>query len=177
VSGVETGVTAGILPSSLRLFKIAPGDLVGIDIETCPACGGAVRSIACIEDSDVIEQILTHLDAKASEPETPRRPPCRAPPRRGLFDETDNPRMTSSGLCPRSAPLLAPIDQAAFSALVTRTFAQRRKTLRNNSKGWLDAEQIDRLGIDPGTRGERLAIDELIRSFRATAVGPRAGSA
>ena len=30
---------------------------------------------------------LAHLDAKASEPETPRRPPCRAPPQQGLFDE------------------------------------------------------------------------------------------
>jgi hypothetical protein len=60
----------------------------GIDIETCPACGGAVRIIASIEDPDVIEKILTHLDVKAPEPEATRRPPCRAPPQRGLFDET-----------------------------------------------------------------------------------------
>jgi hypothetical protein len=37
----------------------------GIDIETCPACGGAVRLIACIEDPAVIAKILSHLDAKA----------------------------------------------------------------------------------------------------------------
>ena len=60
----------------------------GIDIETCPACGGAMRIIACIEDPDVIEKILAHLDAKVAEPDAPRRPPCRAPPPRGLFDET-----------------------------------------------------------------------------------------
>ena len=60
----------------------------GIDIETCAACGGAMRIIACIEDPEVIEKILAHLDAKASEPAAPRRPPCRAPPQRGLFDET-----------------------------------------------------------------------------------------
>ncbi len=41
----------------------------GIDIETCSACGGAVRIIACIEDPEVIEKILAHLDAKVSEPE------------------------------------------------------------------------------------------------------------
>lgn len=41
----------------------------GIDIETCPACGGAMRIIACIEDPDVIDKILTHLDAKAPQPE------------------------------------------------------------------------------------------------------------
>jgi hypothetical protein len=60
----------------------------GIDIETCPACGGAMRIIACIEDPTVIDKILAHLDAKASEPDAPLRPPCRAPPQRGLFDET-----------------------------------------------------------------------------------------
>jgi hypothetical protein len=58
----------------------------GIDIETCPACAGAVQIIACIEDPVVIEKILTHLDAKTAEPEAPRRPPCRAPPRASLFD-------------------------------------------------------------------------------------------
>jgi hypothetical protein len=36
----------------------------GIDIQTCAACGGAVRIIACIEDPEVIEKILAHLDAK-----------------------------------------------------------------------------------------------------------------
>ena len=60
----------------------------GIDIETCEACGGAVRIIACIEDADVIEKILAHLDATAPEPEASLRPPSRAPPQRGLFDET-----------------------------------------------------------------------------------------
>jgi hypothetical protein len=57
----------------------------GIDIQTCPACGGAVRIIACIEDPEVIEKILAHLDKKTTEsPGWP--PPCRAPPQRGLFD-------------------------------------------------------------------------------------------
>ena len=54
--------------------------------ETCPACGGAVRIIACVENPDVIEKILTHLDAKATASEATRRPPCRAPPQRLLFD-------------------------------------------------------------------------------------------
>ncbi len=33
----------------------------GIDIETCPACGGAVRIIASIEDPAVIGKILAHV--------------------------------------------------------------------------------------------------------------------
>lgn len=32
-----------------------------IDIETCSACGGPVKVIACIEDPEVIERILDHL--------------------------------------------------------------------------------------------------------------------
>ena len=60
----------------------------GIDIETCPACSGAVRIVACVEDPDVIEKILTHLDVKGGDAEATRRPPSLAPPQRGLFDET-----------------------------------------------------------------------------------------
>jgi hypothetical protein len=56
----------------------------GIDIETCPACGGAVRIIACIEDPDIIEKILTHLDGKGADSGATRRPP----PQQGLFDKT-----------------------------------------------------------------------------------------
>ena len=48
----------------------------GIDIQTCPACGGAMRIIACIEDAQVIGKILAPLGAKASQTEAPRRPPC-----------------------------------------------------------------------------------------------------
>ena len=58
----------------------------GIDIEICLACGGAVRIVACIEDAEVIEQILTHLDKNAADPQARWQPPCRAPPQRGLFD-------------------------------------------------------------------------------------------
>jgi hypothetical protein len=57
-----------------------------IDIEACPACGGAMRIIACIEAPVVIEKILTHLDEKGGSAEASRRPPCRAPPQAGLFD-------------------------------------------------------------------------------------------
>ena len=58
----------------------------GIDIETCPACGGTLRIIVCIEDSVVIQKILTHIDTKAPSAESFRLPPCRAPPQAGLFD-------------------------------------------------------------------------------------------
>ena len=58
----------------------------GIYIETCSACGGAVRIIACIEAAEIIEKTLAHLDVKVAEPEATRRPPCRATPQREPFD-------------------------------------------------------------------------------------------
>ena len=60
-----------------------------IDIETCSACGGAMKVIASIEDPMVIKQILDHLvhKAQASEPRAPAE--SRATPaglQSGLFD-------------------------------------------------------------------------------------------
>ena len=51
-----------------------------IDIQTCAACGGAMRIIACIKDAVVIQTILVHLDKKAHAQEPRRLPPGRAPP-------------------------------------------------------------------------------------------------
>ena len=57
-----------------------------IDIQTCSACGGAVKVIACIEDPAVIEKILAHLNEKAPPLQAPPLPKCRAPPQAVLFD-------------------------------------------------------------------------------------------
>jgi hypothetical protein len=54
--------------------------IFGIDIETCPACGGALRIIACIEDPMVIKKILAHLDRKDAPQEPGLLPEGRAPP-------------------------------------------------------------------------------------------------
>jgi hypothetical protein len=61
----------------------------GIDIETCPACGGAMKVIACIEDPVVIKKILAHLKEKAETNGPDPLPESRAPPagwQSGLFD-------------------------------------------------------------------------------------------
>jgi hypothetical protein len=52
----------------------------GIDIETCSACGGAVRIIASIEDPVVIRKILAHIGEEAPGREVLRLPEPRAPP-------------------------------------------------------------------------------------------------
>ncbi len=52
------------------------------------------------------------------------------------------------------------VDDLAFIA--RKAFAQRRKTLRNNLKKILSAEQISACGIDPGRRAETLTISEFV---------------
>ncbi len=47
-----------------------------------------------------------------------------------------------------------------FAAIVARAFGQRRKTLRNTLKGLVGTAVFERLGIDPGRRGETLTVQE-----------------
>jgi 16S rRNA (adenine1518-N6/adenine1519-N6)-dimethyltransferase len=47
-------------------------------------------------------------------------------------------------------------DSPLYAAVVLAAFGQRRKTLRNALSGYLSAQQIAALGIDPGLRAETL---------------------
>jgi hypothetical protein len=51
-----------------------------IDVETCRACGGTAKVVACTEDSVVIEMMLTHLNEKTLPIEAPSLPESWAPP-------------------------------------------------------------------------------------------------
>jgi len=62
------------------------------------------------------------------------------------------------------------LEWARLPALETVTraaFAQRRKTLRNNFKGLIEAAELDALGIDPGARAETLSLADLHRLAEA----------
>ena len=57
-----------------------------IDIEVCSRCGGSVRVIACIEDQEAIDRILTHLrDKEQGTPTLPHLGHC-------LFSQEANPQ-------------------------------------------------------------------------------------
>jgi hypothetical protein len=56
-----------------------------IEIKTDSECDGAVKVIACIEDSQALTKILDHLREKAGIKETTALPEDRAPPM-GLRD-------------------------------------------------------------------------------------------
>ncbi len=58
-------------------------------------------------------------------------------------------------------PLIA--DEALFARIVAAAFGQRRKTLRNALSGICDEPALRGAGIDPGARGETLAVTDFVR--------------
>ncbi len=54
-------------------------------------------------------------------------------------------------------------DETLLFHVVRQAFAQRRKTLRNNLKGVVDADALGALGIDPGRRPQTLGVEEFVR--------------
>ncbi len=70
-------------------------------------------------------------------------------------------------LTPHAPPPIAVTDAQRFGHIVQAAFAQRRKTLRNNLKGMLDADALAQIGIDPNRRAETLTLEEFARLARA----------
>ncbi|WP_319379988.1 16S rRNA (adenine(1518)-N(6)/adenine(1519)-N(6))-dimethyltransferase RsmA [Thiomicrorhabdus sp.] len=54
-------------------------------------------------------------------------------------------------------------DEQTFADIVKQSFSLKRKTLRNNLKGWMSAEQIEACDIDPGCRAETLEVAEFVK--------------
>ena len=50
-----------------------------------------------------------------------------------------------------------------LQVLVKQAFSQRRKTLRNTLKGWVDDRELERFGIDPSSRAETISLDQWIQ--------------
>ena len=65
-------------------------------------------------------------------------------------------------------------DAALFARVVAAAFGQRRKTLRNALAAICDEAVLRLAGIDPGARGETLAIADFVRLANALAGSPRA---
>jgi 16S rRNA (adenine1518-N6/adenine1519-N6)-dimethyltransferase len=66
-------------------------------------------------------------------------------------------------LVPNPEPPVDIEDWKTFERLVSQAFSMRRKTIRNSLRGMLDESRIESLGIDPGTRPERLGLAEFAR--------------
>ena len=70
-------------------------------------------------------------------------------------------------MIPHPSPPVDLKDPALFEKIVTAAFAQRRKTLRNNLKDWLNTDQWHAIGIDPQRRAETLSLEEFARLANA----------
>ncbi len=55
------------------------------------------------------------------------------------------------------------VDEALFARVVAAAFSQRRKTLRNALSSLAPAATLEAAGIDPGARGETLAVADFVR--------------
>jgi 16S rRNA (adenine1518-N6/adenine1519-N6)-dimethyltransferase len=63
-------------------------------------------------------------------------------------------------LTPHTTPVVDIPDSESFARMVKASFAQRRKTLRNNLKGLLTENEITAAGIDPSVRAETLSLED-----------------
>ena len=66
-------------------------------------------------------------------------------------------------MVPRPAAECTASDYALLGKIVTAAFGQRRKTLRNTLRDYLDEADFTALAIDPGLRGERLSVEDFVR--------------
>ena len=80
----EPTTAAGPTPLASSRWARRLARVFGIDIASCSVCGGLLRLLACIEDRQAIDAILTHLAAKTDRSEPIPRPhptpPGRDPP-------------------------------------------------------------------------------------------------
>jgi len=66
-------------------------------------------------------------------------------------------------MVPRPVAECTATDYALLGRIVTAAFGQRRKTLRNTLRDFLDEGDFAALDLDPGLRGEKLDVDTFVR--------------
>jgi 16S rRNA (adenine1518-N6/adenine1519-N6)-dimethyltransferase len=66
-------------------------------------------------------------------------------------------------LIPLQKKQIALENEKLFAQIVAAAFGQRRKTLRNTLKGYLDENSFSRLGIDSQLRAENIGVAEFVR--------------
>ncbi len=65
-------------------------------------------------------------------------------------------------MAPLPAEQLGARDEALLGRIVAAAFGQRRKTLRNTLREFIDDAGLQALGIDPGLRGEKLSVEQYV---------------
>jgi 16S rRNA (adenine1518-N6/adenine1519-N6)-dimethyltransferase len=89
----------------------------------------------------------------------------------GAFRPAPKVESAIARLVPLGAAKPAVTDEALFAKVVAAAFGQRRKTLRNAVAGICDERALEDAGIDPGARGETLAVADFVRLANCLAAG------
>lgn len=66
-------------------------------------------------------------------------------------------------LTPHSVSPFDAVNTEVLERIVASSFAMRRKTLNNNLKGIVSAEQLEHLGIDGGKRPEQISVAQYVQ--------------
>lgn len=56
-----------------------------------------------------------------------------------------------------------PVDRVLLKSVVAQSFAMRRKTIANNLKKVIPAQELQAIGIDPGMRPEQISLQDYVR--------------
>jgi 16S rRNA (adenine1518-N6/adenine1519-N6)-dimethyltransferase len=88
----------------------------------------------------------------------------------GAFRPAPKVESAVARLVPLGADRPAIADEALFARIVAAAFGQRRKTLRNALAPLCDESALRASGIDPGARGETLAVTDFVRLANSLAV-------
>ena len=78
----------------------------------------------------------------------------------GAFQPPPQVDSTIVHLRPHATPPVTIRDQQRFAHIVQAAFAQRRKTLRNSLRDWINEADWREVGIDPIRRAETLSLEE-----------------
>jgi len=71
-------------------------------------------------------------------------------------------------LRPHEQPPFPVADLERLAGIVQSAFGQRRKTIANSLRDWIDRDTLQNLGIDPKARAENLSPGDYSRICNAT---------
>jgi 16S rRNA (adenine1518-N6/adenine1519-N6)-dimethyltransferase len=156
------------LPAPLRIVGNLPYNISSPLLFHFASCAGRIRDMHFMLQNEVVERMV----AGPSTPAYGRLSVMLQYRFRleKLFDvppESFRPAPKVDSAIVRMIPLPAGEievrNEKLFAAIVRTAFGQRRKTLRNTLRGYLDEVDFERLGIDPQLRAENLAVADFVR--------------
>ncbi len=155
------------LPAPLRIVGNLPYNISSPLLFHFAACAGRIRDMHFMLQNEVVERMV----AVPSTPAYGRLSVMLQYRFRmeKLFDvppESFRPAPKVDSAIVRMIPLpdgeIEVRNEKLFAAIVRTAFGQRRKTLRNTLRGYLDEADFERLGIDPQLRAENLAVADFV---------------